>query len=39
VRVARRAAFRLEGTLRNNEVGNDGSVRDTLIFAMTPEHR
>jgi RimJ/RimL family protein N-acetyltransferase len=39
VRVARRAAFRLEGELRNNEVGNDGSVRDTLIFAMTPEHR
>ena len=39
VRVAQRAGFLLEGTLQNNEVGNDGSARDTLIFALTPEHR
>jgi RimJ/RimL family protein N-acetyltransferase len=36
-RVAERASFLLEGELRNNEVGNDGSPRDTLIFAMTPK--
>jgi RimJ/RimL family protein N-acetyltransferase len=36
-RVAERADFMLEGTLQNNEVGNDGSARDTLIFALTPE--
>jgi RimJ/RimL family protein N-acetyltransferase len=39
VRVAQRGGFLLEGTLRNNEVGNDGSARDTLIFALTPQHR
>jgi RimJ/RimL family protein N-acetyltransferase len=39
VRVAQRAGFRLEGELHNNEVGTDGSARDTLIFALTPEHR
>ena len=39
VRVAQRAGFLLEGELRNNEVGTDGSARDTLIFALTPEHR
>ncbi len=38
-RVAERAGYLLEGELRNNEVGNDGSARDTLIFALTPEHR
>ena len=39
VRVAQRAGFLFEGTLQNNEVGTDGSARDTLIFALTPEHR
>ena len=39
MRVAQRAGFLLEGKLQNNEVGNDGSARDTLIFALTPEHR
>src|SRR5829696_8246593 len=39
VRVAQRAGFRLEGELQNNEVGTDGSAKDTLIFALTPEHR
>src|SRR5918994_5123731 len=34
-RVAERADFMLEGTLQNNEVGTDGSARDTLIFALT----
>jgi len=37
--VARRAGFLLEGELRNNEVGTDGVPRDTLIYAMIPEHR
>jgi RimJ/RimL family protein N-acetyltransferase len=39
VRVAQRVGFLLEGELHNNEVGTDGSARDTLIFALTPEHR
>jgi RimJ/RimL family protein N-acetyltransferase len=39
VRVAQRAGFRLEGGLHNNAVGTDGSAEDTLIFALTPEHR
>jgi RimJ/RimL family protein N-acetyltransferase len=39
VRVSQRAGFRLEGELHNNEVGTDGSAKDTLIFALTPEHR
>ena len=39
VRVAQRAGFRLEGGLHNNEVGTDGSAKDTLIFALTLEHR
>ena len=36
VRVAERAGFRLEGELRNNEVGTDGEPRDILIYARTP---
>jgi RimJ/RimL family protein N-acetyltransferase len=32
-RVAQRAGFTLEATLENNEVGTDGTVRDTLIYA------
>jgi RimJ/RimL family protein N-acetyltransferase len=39
VKVAQRAGFLLEGELRDNEVGTDGSARDTLIFALTPKHR
>jgi RimJ/RimL family protein N-acetyltransferase len=35
VRVAQRAAFELEGKLRNNEVGTDGEPGDTLVFALT----
>ena len=31
--VAERAGFALEGTLHNNEVGSDGTLRDTLIYA------
>ena len=38
-RVAERAGFTLEGTLHNNEVGTDGRLRDTRIYALTPEHR
>jgi RimJ/RimL family protein N-acetyltransferase len=38
-RVAERAGFTLEATLHNNELGTDGTLRDTMIFAMTPEHR
>jgi RimJ/RimL family protein N-acetyltransferase len=37
MRVAERAGFRLEGELRNNEVGTDGEPRDILIYAMSPE--
>jgi len=32
-RVAERAGFTREATLHNNEVGTDGTPRDTLIFA------
>jgi len=32
-RVAERAGFALEGTLRDNERGTDGSLRDTLIYS------
>jgi RimJ/RimL family protein N-acetyltransferase len=39
MRVAERAGFLLEGELHNNEVSTDGEPRDTLIFALTPEHR
>lgn len=36
-RVAERAGFRLEGELRNDALGPDGSTRNTLVFAMTRE--
>jgi hypothetical protein len=39
VGVAQRAGFLLEGELRNNEIGTDGSARDILIYALTPERR
>lgn len=32
-RVAERAGFRLEGTLVGDDVGLDGRIRDTLLFA------
>ena len=32
-RVAEGADFTLEGTLRNNEVGTDGKLRDIRIYA------
>ena len=32
-RVAERAGFTLEATLHNNELGTDGTPRDTLIFS------
>jgi RimJ/RimL family protein N-acetyltransferase len=39
VRVAKRAGFRLEGELRNAEVGADGEPRNVLVFSMIPgEH-
>jgi RimJ/RimL family protein N-acetyltransferase len=38
-RVAERAGFTLEATLHNNELGTDGTLRDTMIFAMTPGNR
>jgi RimJ/RimL family protein N-acetyltransferase len=31
--VAKRAGFRLEATLRNNELGTDGTPKDTLVFS------
>ena len=33
-RVAERAGFRLEGELRNDAVGTDGTPRNTLVFSM-----
>ncbi|QIN82281.1 GNAT family N-acetyltransferase [Rubrobacter tropicus] len=38
-RVAERAGFRLEGELRNESVGTDGSIRNTLVFSLTPNDR
>jgi len=35
--VARRLGFAHEGTLRNDARETDGELRDTLIFAMTPD--
>ena len=36
-RLAERAGFTLEATLKNNEIGTDGSPRDTMIYALTTE--
>jgi RimJ/RimL family protein N-acetyltransferase len=36
-RVAQRVGFRLEGELRNAEVGPGGDPRHTLVFSMIPE--
>ena len=38
-RVAERCGFRLEGELRNAELGADGEPRNTLVFSMIPEER
>ena len=38
-RVAERAGFRLEGELRNDDVGADGRPRNTLVFSMIPADR
>jgi len=35
-RVARRAGFRLEGELRNEALGTDGVLRNTLVYATIP---
>lgn len=35
--VAERVGFRLEGTLRQSEVGVDGEPRDTHVFSLLPE--
>jgi RimJ/RimL family protein N-acetyltransferase len=39
IRVAERAGFRLEGEIRNAELGADGSLRNTLVFSMLSEER
>ena len=36
VRVAERAGFRLEGELRNEALGTDGTLRNTLVFSAIP---
>jgi ribosomal-protein-serine acetyltransferase len=36
-RVAERAAFVLEGRLRNVSMAPDGTVRDDLVYAIVPE--
>ena len=33
-KVAERAGYRLEATLRSDDRANDGSLRDTLIYVM-----
>jgi RimJ/RimL family protein N-acetyltransferase len=38
-RVAARCGFRLEGELRNAELGADGEPRNTLVYSMLPEER
>jgi RimJ/RimL family protein N-acetyltransferase len=35
-RVAERAGFTLEGRLRNHERANDGTLRDSLVYAVIP---
>ena len=37
VTVAERAGYRLEGELRNAEVGAEGEPRNVLVFSMIPE--
>ena len=39
VRVAQRAGYRLEGELRNAEVGADGGPRNVLVFSTIPKDR
>jgi RimJ/RimL family protein N-acetyltransferase len=39
VKVAERAGYRLEGELRNAEVGADGEIRNVLVFSMLPEEQ
>lgn len=36
-RVAERAGYRLEGTLRHHQRDLQGGLRDTLVFALLPE--
>ena len=36
-RVAERAGFHPEGELRNDTVGTDGALRNTLVFSITSE--
>ena len=38
-RVAERCGFRLEGELRNAELGADAEPRNTLIYSTLPEER
>ena len=35
-RVAERAGFVLEGELRNDALGTDGTLRNTLVFSALP---
>ncbi|HTE21104.1 MAG TPA: GNAT family protein [Armatimonadota bacterium] len=36
-RVAERVGYRLEGTLRSDDLSPDGEPRDTLVFSLLPE--
>lgn len=38
-RVAERAGYEMEGELRNDALGTDGELRNTLVFAMLPSHK
>ncbi|MDQ2784664.1 MAG: GNAT family N-acetyltransferase [Chloroflexota bacterium] len=35
--VAARLGYPLEGTLRHDSLGTDGTIRDTLVYAMIPD--
>ncbi len=38
-RVAEKAGYRLEGTLRNDQASTSGDLRDTFIYSLIPSDR
>jgi RimJ/RimL family protein N-acetyltransferase len=38
-RVAEKAGYRLEGTLRNDQASTSGGLRDTFIYSLLPSDR
>lgn len=39
VRVAEKAGYKLEGTLRNEQTSTNGDLRDTLVYSLIPSDR